>query len=197
MGFMSSGGHGYSNYHSLLANALDRRVEDYMRIWKPDIDDPLHRSWEHIVGERMVLVVLLTTYLEAEINLILSLGVDAKTFMRVERQGLLTKWTRSPKLFIDGYVFQMNSPMGIDLQNLLDRRHAIVHMNPEVSIGGQRIHDGNPFPVSAQDHEMLLRWLSLPKRLVEHVQTQAPPDHRIRSPFLMGIPTLKRINDAA
>lgn len=162
--------YGFSNYHSLLANAVKRRAIEYFCMWNEKNDDAPSPQWELINEERMVLAVLLTTYIEAVANLLLALQITKPDlFNKVEKRPLIEKWTLVPAEFIGGYEFPAKGSLRQDLEQLIERRRAIVHMKPQVSFDGKPVHEGNAFSVSPEDHEMVIRWLTLPGRLVDQV----------------------------
>jgi hypothetical protein len=161
---------GFSNYHSVLASALKRRADDYFRIWRADRGSI--SRYEIIAGERMVLTLLVATYLEALGNLLLALNLDTATIKKIKSESLLEKWTLLPKRFIHGYSLADDEILA-SLKGLIIRRNAIVHMQPEVSMDGKKVHKGNPFETSGDDHEVILRWLTLPIRLADHIRAHS------------------------
>lgn len=162
---------GFSAYHSVLASALLRRIEAYHALWQTEHDRIDGQLYEVMTGERMILAVLVCTYLEALGNFLLALNLDTNSIKKVKSLSLIEKWSQVPSQFILDY--RLEKEVLDDLKSLVRRRNDIVHMQPEVSLNGKKVHRGNPFMTSGEDHAITARWLMLPLRLADNIQHQS------------------------
>ena len=162
---------GFSAYHSVLGAALMRRIEDYHALWRAEHDRADGQLYEVMTGERMILAVLVCTYLEALGNFLLALNLDTAAIKKIKGLSLLEKWSEAPNRFILDY--QLEKEVLDDLKSLVRRRNDIVHMQPELSLNGKKVHRGNPFMTSGADHAITTRWLTLPLRLADNIQRQS------------------------
>jgi hypothetical protein len=164
-------GRGFTAYHATLASALARQMaayadyyESHFKRWNDDVE--LIREIEE---RRIVLIFLTTAYLEAKINVYLSLKMEPAQFELLENARLLDKWVTVPTLFLPKYEFPTGTELFAELASLIKRRNGIVHMKPEVTEGKKRIHKGN-HPKAVAEHDIILKWVSLPTRLLQHLE---------------------------
>jgi hypothetical protein len=175
---------GYTCYHSMLWHAVKcaeteyRRIYDYYRDRHGKTaaavpaanDDPdlQAETCDAVETAKLALIVLLASYIEAVSNLYLSMKLDTAQFELVERSSLLDKWLTVPSFFLPGYQFPAGTSLHEDLVTLIKRRNGIVHPKPELSRDGKVIHRGN-LPASEVEHGKVKKWLTLPKRLADHL----------------------------
>lgn len=160
-----------SAYHSILASALAQHEFEYLEFYA--VNSKKHGAMiellETLEERRMVLVLLASSLIEAVANVYLSLKLDTHEFEFLEMSSPLDKWTIVPGFFLPNYEFPKDGMLYQDLQSLFSRRNGITHMKPEVKRDGKRIHRGNHPPLSESEHKQMLRWLSLPGRLLDHL----------------------------
>lgn len=92
---------------------------------------------------------------------------DAKRFDKLERKGLLEKWVDVPKEFNPNY--SVPSAIASDLDTLINRRKAIVHPKPYMSLDGDNRHAGNHPSIEVDENDFIGQYSLLPLRLLENL----------------------------
>jgi hypothetical protein len=163
---------GFSTYHELIADELRAALRRYFDKWdqildKPEAEQPLYKST--IEQYRISVIVLCSALVEYAINFYLSTKSDATKFKDLESKPLFVKWTEVPKQFVPTYDLPPKSELAEDLSKLIERRKAIVHAKPAMSIDDDNRHQGNHPPVALDENDFISRCASLPLRLVENL----------------------------
>lgn len=159
---------GLTGSHAYLAEAIRLEVKAYRAIFARLTK--AGQSWStHLEIRGITLTVLTGAYLEALINLYLSLKMNNEQFDLIDKASPLEKWVTAPKLFLPEYTFPKSESSYGDLKRLFSRRNQIVHMRPELRRGATLIHKGNSFISSPDNHRATLRWLKLPQTLITHL----------------------------
>jgi hypothetical protein len=160
----------YSAYHEIIVYELRasiRRYNDQWEdvLWKRLTNSPLHAL--HIEQYRLPIILLSCTLLECVINFYLCMNCDAKRFRKLEREGLLDKWTKIPKEFNSKY--SVPPTIAVDLKKLIDRRVSIVHPKPYLSMDGDNRHTGNHPSVDVDENDFVGLCSRLPLTLLDNL----------------------------
>ncbi|MBI3549872.1 MAG: hypothetical protein HY078_12615 [Elusimicrobia bacterium] len=150
----------YLSYYAELAHALKREEPEH-----PILDE-----------RRTALIILLSSYIEAVINIYLAFAFEPKEFEGIDRLSILKKWTNVPARRISSYRFDRTGEVFENFEALVGCRNSIAHMRPEFSVDDKIIHAGNGQPLLAVSHKSIMRWIRLPLELVEIVSTQDRSD---------------------
>jgi len=157
--------------HEYLISAIGRAMEDYLAYYARVIEEVGYEPNYSplIAGRRLVLVVLLASYLEAIINTYYAFKFRTEQLNALRNFSLMEKWTIGPSLAAPEYKVDRHSQTFRDLKDLIRARNDIVHMRPEFRREGALIHKGNAVQTAHTSHESLLRWAHLPNVLVKHL----------------------------
>jgi hypothetical protein len=164
----------FSTYHDVIVAELRASIRRYNDHW----EDVLWKGWEQnefcsptVERFRLPVFVLSCTLLENVINFYLCTKCTAKQFKRIERDrrlgSLFGKWTIAPQEFVPSY--STSKDLALDLRALIDRRKAIIHAKPMISIDGDNRHTGNEPTIRVDEHEFVGRCATLPIRLIENI----------------------------
>jgi len=161
----------FSGFHMLLAKSLKHQAKEYFAYYAKNRKNhgEMVEMMDSIEERRIVLILLTSSLIEAIVNLYLSLKLPAFQFLDLERRPLLHKLAEVPRQFLPAYDFPQAGDLYQSLETLVERRNWIVHMKPELERAGQRIHQGNFPRFGRSDHDVILGWLALPLKLVEHL----------------------------
>lgn len=162
----------YGTYYEPIACALRASLSNYFDTWldilsKEECERPLYLST--IERHRITVIVLSCMLIEHNINFYLSTKCTAARFEKLQRNALVNKWTDVPKEFVPTYTLPVGSELAKDLNALVNRRNAIVHAKPKLSIDGDNRHAGNEPPVELDENAFIERCASMPSRLLEHL----------------------------
>ena len=166
----------YSDYHDVIAWELRAAIKRYYETWEVIMEkEPSEREpWTTAIEQRrLTIVVLSSALLECAINFYLCLKCSAARFKKIEADkrigSLFGKCTEAPREFRKSYVLPATSDLAHDLRKLIDRRKAIVHPKPMLSIDGDNRHKGNEPMIALNEHEFTGRCATFPFRMVEHL----------------------------
>lgn len=162
----------YSTYHEIIAWELRAALRRYNDTWEDLLfkeENEQQRFLTTVEHHRVTIVVLSCALLESVINFYLCTKCSAEQFKKLDRHPLLDKWTKDLVEFVPTYVLTKENEIHTDLSQLIERRKAIVHAKPMISIDGDKRHKGNEPPYKFNEHDSVGRWASLPFRLIEHL----------------------------
>jgi len=158
-----------SSYHEVIAWELRAAIRRYFEYWE-------YLFWKEqrppgiylaaIEQRRLPVVVFSCMFLENVINFYLCTKCDAKDFKKVESESLYKKWTKIPSQFAPRYLIRDTDQIGIDLRKLVNRRNAIIHSKPMLSIDGDNRHQGNEPDVQMDEHKFMEQCATLPYVLI-------------------------------
>jgi len=160
----------YSAYHEIIVYELRAAIRRYSDQWEDMLWKGLKNSELHapqIEQYRLPIVVLSCTLLECVINFYLSMNCDAERFKKLDRKSLFQKWAEIPKEFNSNY--SLPPAIAADLEKLIQRRVAIVHPKPYLSMDGDNRHSGNPPSIDTDEDEFVGRCSRLPTMLLENL----------------------------
>lgn len=161
----------FSTGHSVFRDAIVREMEGYLLLRSVIMDEvKTESSHPKLEERRVVLALLIASYIEAIANVYLSFRRDAEQFGKIERSSILEKWSSIPASFVPGYRLDPSSDLFVELKALKECRNGIVHMRPLFEVDGDPIHPGNTHALEAISHESVMRWITLPERLVENIR---------------------------
>lgn len=171
----------YSDYDGVISWELRDAIRRYYGTWEEVLDDePAKRAlWTRAIEQRRLAVVVLSSaLLECSINFYLCTKCGAKRFKQIETDKRIGtffgKCTEAPKEFLKSYSVLPDSELALDLRRLIDRRKAIVHPKPMLSIDGDNRHKGNEPSAKWDEHEFVGRCATLPFRFVDHLINEDP-----------------------
>jgi hypothetical protein len=166
----------------MIGKALDLQITQYKELWnevqefgatsmgKSESDRWIlyfERFGLRVDSSRLIISLLVCSYLEAMANYYLSLKTDVDQFALLERASLLEKWIIIPRFFNPEYRLPKNGQLYQDLKLLISERNVIVHSKPLIKIDGVIVHKGNTTKNLADGHKITLRSASLPERLLK------------------------------
>lgn len=163
----------FGTYYEPMACELRAAVGRYYDKWVevPCKDEGERQFYATTVEQKRITVVLFAcAVVENAINF--CLGLKYKTsaeFADVERKSILKKWMELAKMLAPAYDLPINCGLYQDLNALVERRNAIMHAKPNLSIEGDNRHAGNEPPCLLDENEIVERCVSLPSRLLEHL----------------------------
>jgi len=162
----------FSTYYEVIEWELRAAIERYFDFswelhWKEQQKNELYLI--PIEQRRLPIIILSCTLLECAINFYLCTKCDAKHFEKLEGKSFLKKWTEVPKQFVSKYNLPEGSELENDLRKLINRRHAIIHPKPMISIDGGNQHQGNEPDIALDEHEFIGRCATLPFRLIDNL----------------------------
>lgn len=161
----------FTTGHRVFQDALVREMEDYLLLRAIILEElESEPSQSRLDERRAVLTLLIAGYIEAIANVYLSFRCDAEKFKEVERLPLLRKWESVPAAFVPGYRLDPASAIYRELGALIECRNGIVHMRPKFEVDGVACHPGNTQALETISHELVMKWITLPERLIEHVK---------------------------
>ncbi len=162
----------FGTYYEAIAWELRAALSRYYDKWleilcREEEERPLYLPT--IEPKRISVVVLTCALIEHTINFYLGTKCDTVRFQELERKPLIKKWTVIPKEFVPAYDLSPGSVLYRELDALIERRNAIVHAKPKLSIDGDNRHAGNAPTVALDENAFVEGCASLPFRLVEHL----------------------------
>lgn len=158
--------------HSLFVSAIRREMEDYLRIYVDYVVIHGAREDHEILEERRaVIALLLASFIEAIANLFSSFSFSPEQLASIDRMSVVEKFAVVPSFKLKSYAFDRSGALYHDLKSIVKFRNAFVHMRPEFSLEDKRIHKGNVDDLDVLTHAALLKWMSLPNRLVRHLES--------------------------
>ena len=162
----------FSTYYEAIAFELRASLARYYDVWldvlcKEEAEQPLYVST--VEQKRINIVVLSCALLEHTINFYLSTKCKGVDFEKLERKSVIKKWTAIPKQFVPAYGLATGSDLEQDLNSVVNRRNAIVHAKPKLSIDGDNRHAGNEPVILLDENEFIGRCATVPFRLLENL----------------------------
>lgn len=153
-------------------------MEEYLERYAELSHALKHEEPDHPVLDerRTALIILLSSYIEAVINIYLAFAFESQEFEEIDWLPILKKWTDVPARRIASYRFDRTGELFKEFERLIQCRNAIAHMRPEFSIDDKVIHKGNGQSLVAVSHKSIMRWTQLPLELVGIVSTQDKSD---------------------
>jgi len=170
----------YGDYHELIAWELRYIVRRYSEYWEMLMYKEEHerpRYTNEVEIRRLTVVVLTCVFLESVINFYLCTKLSTDDFQKVDRLGLEKKWSQIPASFLTGYSLSSSPDLLRDLHEVTQRRHAIAHSKPKISIDGDNRHAGNEPTPQLDEHAFIGRCASLPERLVANLLNSDSDSH--------------------
>lgn len=163
-------------YHSSIGGAFYKSAVNYLDTYeKYDQGNGLVEMYDGVEESKIIFVVCAASYIEALANYYLSVRLDPSQFELLEQSPVVDKWTIVPSLIVKSYSFPKGESLYEDLNTLIQRRNGIAHAKPELIVAGKKHHSGN-HPRSEIEHKKVLKWITLPGRLIEHLRTQDQSD---------------------
>jgi hypothetical protein len=151
-----------------LRGALSRYYDKWLEILcQEEVERPLYLST--IEQKRVTVVVLTCALIEHTINFYLGTKCDTTRFEELQWKNLAQKWKNVPRLFATAYRLPGGSELARDLDAVINRRNAIMHAKPRLSIDGDNRHAGNEPAIRLDENAFIERCASLPYRLLEHL----------------------------
>jgi hypothetical protein len=162
----------FSTYHEIIAWELRGALSRYYETWlevtcKGAVEG--HGFITKVEQCRLVVVVLTCALVEHVINFYLCTKCNAVQFHKLERKALLKKWTEEPGKLLTNYKLLEQSQLGQDLARLINRRNAIVHAKPMISIDGDNRHAGNEPSMVLDENSFMEGCATLPFLLIENL----------------------------
>jgi hypothetical protein len=170
----------YSAQHEFVASALAREFRAYFA-HTDELDElfkkraargnsPFHTFLQQEATQhlRLKIIILEAVYVEALVNLYLSLKLGADQFAAIDRVDLVQKWTAIPSMMVPKYTLPKSGALYGDLKALVSQRNAIVHMKPRIADGDKIVHAGS-FAKKIPIHRQIVRWATLPRGLMENI----------------------------
>ena len=136
--------------HEYLISAITRAMEDYLEHYARVIEEVSNEpSYSPLIASRrLVIVILVASYLEAVINTYFAFKFRTEQLNALRNFSLLEKWTVGPSLVAPQYKLDRKSETFRDLKDLIHARNDIVHMRPEFRREGVLIHKGNAVQIA-------------------------------------------------
>lgn len=173
----------FSDYYEIISWELCSAIARYNESWEWILCSEEHERSRYLNGveqHRLTVIILTCAFLEALINFYLCTKCNAIEFNELDRGprekrcGFKDKWKKAPKRFVANYTLDTEQDLLTDLDDVVERRDAIVHSKPMISIDGDNRHAGNAPPFELNEHEFMARCASLPFRLVDRLQKFDP-----------------------
>ncbi len=155
--------------HTTLANAIRREIEAYCRLYVNTTTNGGNEHHPHLQEHRIVLVLLLASYLEALINLYCSFKFNREQFEALEKMPVIEKWTTIPTFTVPSYDLDKSKDLYKNLKDIFSCRNGIVHMRPEFSVDEHLIHPGNASVLQRITHDSMMEWLKVPLALIQNL----------------------------
>lgn len=164
--------------HRALVDAIRREMDEYLSYYAELAHAQKREEPDHPVLDerRTALIVLLSSYIEAVINIYLAFAFEPQEFAEIDKLSIFKKWTSVPQRRIPAYRFDREGEVFRAFELLVECRNSIAHMRPEFMEDDKVIHAGNGQPLFAVSHKSIMRWIRLPLELVGIVSSQDKSD---------------------
>lgn len=162
----------FSTYYEAIAFELRASLARYYDTWLDVLckDEAVRSMYLSTVEQKRISVVILSCALfEHAINFYLGTKCKGTDFEKLERKSVIKKWTAIPKQFVPAYDLPPGSDLDRDLNSVVNRRNAIVHAKPKLSIDGDNRHAGNEPTILLDENDFVGRCATIPFRLVENL----------------------------
>jgi len=172
----------FSTYYDVIAYELRASIRRYFELWeslfwKGQQQNPM--CLFDVERKRLPIIVLSCTLLECAINFYLSTKLSSEQFKEISRDKtvikfgkLFGKWVLAPGKILQKY--EVPDHLKEHLRKLINRRNAIIHSTPMISIDGDNRHKGNEPEIELDEHIFVGHCSVLPSLLVENITASDP-----------------------